>query len=106
MSTVIYGASDDLIDVRGDIDEEFSAYLDVEDERFLAISNGVVLRVTYDNEGVWRIVPIAGASKVCIVFARGEEHGSDDDGCPGYSDKAVLAEPVEWVVFGREWAKR
>lgn len=87
MSVTVYGASDDLIEVEGDIREEFHwndclpAYL-----RF---SNGVVLRVSYFD--VWRIEPVAGAELVQVVQC------SEDDE-DNYSDRATVSGDVTWVA--------
>ena len=88
MATTIYGASDDLIEVDGDITEEFDAI----EERpyYLGFSTGVVLRIEYGTDGIWHIRPMAGKDKVHIEF----------------EDRATITEPVEWVVCGREWGKR
>lgn len=100
MSVTVYGASDDLIEVEGALREEFSA-LDTDNDQgsILAFSNGVVLRVTYSKDGVWRIAPLAGGSRVTIDFAP-----TDDD--DNYSDRARITEDVSWVVHGKEWAHK
>jgi hypothetical protein len=92
--TTIYGASDDLIEVDGAISEEF-----LPDGGFgmVACSNGVLLRVTYDLDGVWRIVPLAGADKVTITQAPAD----DED---NYSDRAVITERLSWVALATAWA--
>lgn len=98
MSVTVYGASDDLIEVDGDVREEFYALSDDGDDGgLLAFSNGVVLDVRYRN-GVWRIAPIIGASRVEIEFAPED----DDD---QYSDRATLTEDVKWVVYGSQFVK-
>jgi hypothetical protein len=96
--TVVYGASDDLIEIEGSIREEFYATEKVHDDGdLLAFSNGVVLRVRYDTDGVWRLSLVAGTG-VKIEQAP----ANDEDG--NYSDTATL-EPVGWVVHGHEWAR-
>ena len=95
--TVVYGASDDLIEIEGHLAEEFAGG---DEPQYVAFANGVVLKVTYDDEGIWRVVPRAGSHRVEIVFARGEEAGADEHGCPGYSDKAVILNAGSWVVVG------
>lgn len=101
--TVVYGASDDLIEIGGHLSEEFGAY--DSDPRYLAFANGVVLKITYDSEGVWRVQPRAGADRVEIVFARGEDEPRDADGVAGYSDKAVILNAGSWVVVGDSFHK-
>jgi hypothetical protein len=94
----VSGASDDLIEVDGDIYEEFSALGGDDTGGILGFSNGVVLRIRYDEEGVWRITPITGASNVSIALAP----EADED---NYSDVATLLTPADWVVFGDAWAR-
>jgi hypothetical protein len=98
MSTTIYGASDDLIEVDGAIREEFNP--SDGEPSYLAFSNGVVLKVTYDDEGMWRIQPRANAHLVTVDFAIGEDADRREDGSSGYSDRATMTDPVSWVVFG------
>ncbi len=56
----IYGASDDLVEVDGDIVEEFNPSGD--DPSYLGFSDGTILKIAYDNDGIWRIVPVAKGS--------------------------------------------
>lgn len=93
MTTVVYGASDDLVEVEGPIREEF--YAPSGDGLVLAFSTGVVLRVAFSPDGFWRIAPLAGGDKVTIVQATDVE----DD----YSDRATLHDEPTWVVSGAEW---
>lgn len=99
MPVKIYGASDDLIEVEGDVREEFySVTLNDDDDEggLLAFSNGTVLRIVYTREGLWRITPVAGEVSVeqCI-----EE--TDDL----YSDIAEVPGDIRWVVFGTQFVK-
>ena len=96
MSITVYGASDDLIEIEGDIREEFNIQNEEEGD-LLAFSNGVVLRVTYSSGGVWRILPVAGASQVTI------KHAPENDDL-NYTDYATLNEPALWVVHGTGFA--
>jgi hypothetical protein len=95
MSVTVYGASDDLIEVTGDVVEEFP-WADGE-PAFLGFSNGLALRIGYSDAGVWRIVPVAGAYLVTVV-----QCPEDDE--DNYSDRATIAGDVSWVVCGTEWA--
>lgn len=96
MPVTIYGASDDLIELDGDIYEEFSHYS--EDPALLAFSDGTILKVLHDQEGIWRITPIqSGSASLTHTF------GQDDK---QHSDKVVLEGDVRWVVYGSEMATR
>lgn len=99
MSITIYGASDDLIEVEGDISEEFSA-LGEDDGYLIAVSDGTLLRVRYTADGVWRIEPVhQGGADLDIVQAI----SADDD---NYSDRATLTGTIDWVALATAWAKR
>jgi hypothetical protein len=93
MKIEIYGASDDLIEIDGDIREEFS-FRDVKNERnYLAFSDGTVLTIDYTNDGMWRIAPKCIGSAVYEMV-----QGTDSD--TDYSDHAWLTGKIEWVVHG------
>lgn len=99
MSVVeIYGASDDLIEIEGDIEEEF--YYKEGERNLLAFSNGSVLEIEYTPQGMWRVTPIklgnaSGYSKVEAT----DEHTD-------YSDRVTLIGDVDWVVHGSGYGKR
>lgn len=97
MATVeISGSSDDLIEVEGDILEEFSA---CDEAKYLAFSDGTVLKIEYTNGGLWRIVRFReGTSKYEKYF---EATDPDDD----YSDRVRLEGDIAWVVCGDGFAK-
>lgn len=97
MSVTVYGASDDLIEVEGNVREEFP-WIE-SDPAYLGFSNGVVLRVGYSDSGVWRIAPVAGGGVVQV-----EQCSEDDD--DNYSDRATVLGDVAWVVCGNAWAGR
>lgn len=93
----VYGASDDLIEVVGAVRDEFYVY----DEPAFVIVQAqqdnqtvqVRLRVEYGPDGsdLWTVTEETDTGLVSIIPARGEEAGDDEDGCPGYSSKAVVA---------------
>jgi hypothetical protein len=102
MGITVYGASDDLIEVDGDIREEFPwqapGYGQPSGD-FLAFSDGTVLRIAFDpdSSGNWRITPLAhGAAKLTITQTADEES----------TDRADLDGDITWVVQGIGWAKR
>jgi hypothetical protein len=99
MSVTITGASDDLIEIDGDIYEEFPApTIDREAGGYIACSDGTILQIQY-LDGVWRIhLIVAGQATLVITPAP-----ANDD--TNYSDVAVLdGHPVKWVVLGINWA--
>lgn len=93
----IFGHSDDLIEVKGDILKEF--YVHNGYWRLVTASNGVLLRIQLTDAGVWRIQPLAGADRVVVVQAPED----DED---NYFDIATIAGDVEWVACGNDWASR
>lgn len=93
----VYGASDDLIETRGAVDEEYGAVfngttnitvLAHRDAEEVAV--GLTAEYDPDNTGEWRIKETTATGLVTITPARGEDEGDDEDGCPGYSDKAIV----------------
>lgn len=87
----VYGASDDLIEVDGDICEEFNPIGDT--SNYLAFSDGTLLSVTYDQDGIWRISALYKGSAQLELK---QSVDVDDD---NYSDRATLIGDVEWVVY-------
>lgn len=92
---IVYGASDDLIEVEGLISDESNPPYGKPAIVTVLADDAVYARlhVEYDPDGTgeWRIQPTSPGKLVTIVPARGEDDGSrDEHGCPGYSDKAVI----------------
>lgn len=96
MSTQIYGASDDLVELEGDLSEEFSGG---EKPCLLIFSDGTVLTIKYGKEhlAVWAITLITQGK----LFKR-IEYCTDGD-AERYSDTAHFCDGLEWVYFVREW---
>jgi hypothetical protein len=99
---IVYGASDDLIEVEGHIREEFGGG---GEPRYLSFSDGTVLRVSYD--GIWHITAEKkGSATFTHTPAEGEDAERREDGSSGYSDRVTLSgEEIESVVFGTEYVK-
>ena len=100
MSLTIYGASDDLVEVDGDVREEFNPG---DGPSYVAVSDGTVLRIAYD--GRWRIDRVAeGAAEFQHDAATADDGNPREDGTPSYSDRVILTGmgdlPLAWVVFG------
>lgn len=92
MKLIISGHSDDIVSIEGDFSDEFS--VDCDQPFFVAVSDGTLLRITYD--GMWNIrVMVTGMdTKV--------EHQAATDEDTNYSDIVTLtgAYDPEWVVGG------
>lgn len=103
----IYGASDDLIEVDGDMREEFSlSFRDDDSTIFIACSDGSMFRVLYD--GCWRFARIVeGSAKFSKLEAdEADKSGSRPTGEPWYSDVVTLDGDVSWVICGTNVATK
>lgn len=87
----IYGASDDLIEIEGDIREEI--YANDETGNFLAFSDGTILSVNYGKEGIWRVNRLQAGSA-----AMDKIEATDPDG--DYTDRVTLRGDIKWVCGG------
>ena len=94
MSITIYGASDDLIEVEGDVRDEFYA----DEMNLIATSNGVAIRIHYSQAGVWRIEFVGGDQSLVTITQAPED---DDD---NYSDTCIISGDVKWIVMGEQLA--
>ena len=94
---VVYGASDDLIEVEGAIREEFGAYGADETYRYMAFSDGTVLKVDYTREGCWEFRRVAeGTARY--------EHRAHDNDKTSHTDRVTLTGDIRWVVVGEGFA--
>jgi hypothetical protein len=90
---IVYGASDDLIEVEGDICAEFYAAAD-DTPTLLGFSDGTVLKVAYDDEGIWRVNRVAVGS---AEYQKTEATDPDGD----YTDRVQLTGCIHsWVLQG------
>lgn len=92
----IYGASDDLVEVEGDVRAEFGAYSLEPEGRFLACSDGTMVRVQYADNGCWelRVVRLGDGTTA--------DHKPHDNDETTYTDRLTLTapKPFTFVVFG------
>ena len=98
MATVtVYGASDDLIELEGDIREEFNPHAGYSDDPkpdYLAFSDGTVLSVLYGPDGCWWVRRVhKGTAEMTHVPA-------EDSSGENYTDRVTLTGDLRWVVFG------
>jgi hypothetical protein len=102
-TTLLYGASDDLIEVDGPfVREEFDA--NFSDPAAIAVfdrsdadGGSLLARIRYDEDGCWRINVLRGG-EFSLRPARGEDADNDADGVPGYSDRLEVHGRVGFVV--------
>lgn len=95
MGVTVYGSSDDIVEVEGDVEEEFTL---IDKTGYLALSDGSVFSIEYTREGIWRIHSVANPSVHTIESA---VTGGED----GYSDRLVIDRVIDWVVFGTEFVR-
>lgn len=100
--TMITGASDDLIELEGQITMEFPH--DVEDPAILTFSDGTMLEVNYDDDGIWRVKRLASGT---CEFSLKQGVVADDT-----FDEATLTGDLKWCVYAVRgqyspaWAKK
>jgi hypothetical protein len=104
MTTKIYGTSDDLIEVEGDVDGEVGCYGAQEPESdgvLLVCSDGTVMAVKYGKGGmgIWGITLIT-AGELFI----GIDVCTDEDANP-YSDVATFSDGMKWVIRAMDWKR-
>lgn len=96
MKTVIYGSSDDLIEVEGDqFYDEFNTY----DETAIQLSTGHVFFIRYTDEGFWKITPTFDRP-MTDEFSWTIAEATDIDG--DYSDVLTIEADIDWLTVGRQ----
>lgn len=107
MSTIVHGASDDLIEIDGDIREEFEFLSNGDrDALYIGFSDGTVLQVRYDNQGCWRIErTIEGRAEYRHEPAVAPNSTARQDGTPGHSDVVRLQGKIAWAIAGEQIAR-
>ena len=91
---MMFGYSDDNIEIEGDIREEIGSY-DRENEFFL--SDGTTGTIEYTNEGVWRIKILTTTPSVNVTIIHPTQFEIDAD--TNYTDKAMFTGDIEWIMF-------
>lgn len=102
MATKVYGYSDDLIELEGDLCEEVN-FIGKEDGYgcFLGFNDGTMLEVRYGkgSQGIWSVVALSKGP----LFDRIDVCGDEND--DAYSDIAYLKDGVTCVYWAREWGR-
>lgn len=89
---VVYGASDDLVEVDGDVSVEFSPR---DENCSLMFGDGTVLDVRY-MLGVWRVTQRTAGH---AVFSKVEAPPADE---ANYSDRVTLEGDLRWLVVAED----
>jgi hypothetical protein len=93
----IQGSSDDLVEIGGDLAEEFSPQ--DTDDFMVVVSDGTVLNGSYDDNGVWRFTLHTSGT---ATMSKVEAPVDDDD---NYSDVVTLEGELRWVGVATAVAK-
>jgi hypothetical protein len=109
MFTRIYGASDDLIIIDGQIDDEVDAYSSSNEPVKFKTSLGTKGIISYNGE--WKItIKEEGDDFVRVVESIGDEYDEhieeNTKSIPSYSDALILSGDLEWIkVNGKKYKK-
>jgi hypothetical protein len=103
MGVKVYGASDDLIEVDGDIREEFGYHYSESDPttKYLSFSDGTVIRVRYGeaDEYGWSLKAMADGTDSAVTHIPAT---SEDN----YSDMIEIEDvDIRWVVIGDQFVR-
>lgn len=102
MPTKVYGCSDDLVEVEGDVCGEVGCYgTDDDDKRgvLLILSDGTLLEVKYGKgkRAIWGVQLLTAGT----LFDR-IDPCMDEDAKP-YSDIAYFKDGLKWAYAATEW---
>ena len=111
MRIKIYGSSDDLIEIEGDVREEFSHFGG--DPAYLHLGTSAVIKCQYTNEGLWRLEVLRIDNAEVVSFKDGNVDDDTNDelvivgenltplGFWMCADGPTYADMREWIE--REW---
>ena len=94
--TRIYGASDDLVEFEGELEDEFGCY---DKAVLIVLSDGTVLLVAYGEKGVWKITVQDKGS----LFDRLELCDSPE--ADPYSDVAHFKTGLQWAYAATKFER-
>jgi hypothetical protein len=108
MITRIYGASDDLIEIDGQISDEVDAYSASDEPVKFKTSQGTKGSIMYDGE--WKItIKEEGSDFVKVIESVGDDNNHTEENTksiPSYSDALILSGDLEWIkVNGKKYKK-
>lgn len=96
---MIYGGSDDLIEIEGEINDEIGFY-DHKRPIKIECSDGTIATIFYNEDGNWNIdVKNEGHLIQALHKTSGEEHNHTGiaAGCTPYSDVLIFDKGIEWI---------
>lgn len=99
----VWGCYDDLIEITGDIEEEFSG--DGAGE-LVVMSDGTILEAVYDSEGNWRfLVNELGKDASIITHKAGSEDAIRITEGRDYSEVAEVQGRIDWLLVTQRIAR-
>ena len=100
MSTKVYGASDDLVEIEGDVYGESGCY-GCDKGVLVVASDGTVLTATYGKAdlGIWDITAIRQGKLFDGIVT------CDDADADPNSDVAHFRDGLKWAFTATEWEK-
>lgn len=103
MKTKIYGASDDLIEIDGEISDEHNQ---IDFSGKVICSDGTEAKLEYNDDGIWKFSLIEMGNKYLdLIESKGDDVPHTHEfarGLSSYSDVLVLDDGIEWVKIGRK----
>lgn len=101
MATRIYGSSDDLIEVEGDVRGESNVYNSGDDPVLIVCSDGTVLECRYGKAGlaIWGFYVVKSGS----LFQRVVECTREEE--DPYSDVVYFRDGLSFVYVATEWER-
>jgi hypothetical protein len=104
MKTRIYGSSDDLVEVDGEIYDEYGNYNQAEKGILIKASDGTRAVIKYSEDGEWKVeIKDKGNLFEKVIESVGDDNEHTDEDakeCSSYSDVIVFLEGLEWIEVG------
>lgn len=92
MAVTITGSSDDLIEIDGDVQEEWGCYTTASELQHIAFSDGTVVSIIYED-GIWR-VNLVFQGRCQFSKVNGVE--ADDT----FDIATLTGETIKWALLG------
>ncbi len=93
--TKVTGVSDDLIELDGDLYDELNWYSDSGEKATLGFSDGTMLSVQYDDDGIWRFsLKVKG-----FLYDKKIEGNIEED----KNDEIYFKKGLKWCLFGEQF---
>jgi hypothetical protein len=99
MSITIQGYSDDIIELSGDIEDEIP--YDGGEPAVLVFSDGTVLEIEFNDDGMWKIALLCGGSG---KYIREFECSFNDK--KTYSDVVIIEGDIVWAGLTETLVRR